>query len=479
MAPVVSVTNQRVIQHEDRDSSLEPFPFKADPVRPKRVKVQPPPSPSKFVKGEFKESDYESDYDGRIPPVWKNDIDATYKPVHPILTPTGPSRTSTVRTPTPPTEFDRPPQIEYPLRPKFEPIEKPKQTVKLDEIFKTSSKQQQQQQVVIKPKPLPAKQAPRMELIVATPAVPELKPGSPPEIAYAPTVKKTQYYRSVTGIPYHNATQTETSNIMHFNESTEKSHRVVSVQQTTRVIKFGDQQKSSTTQQTQEQKLEPFPYHAEPERPRRVKGDPIPKPKRFVPGEFRESDYDSEIENAKIRARWTPGYSDSDEPHYRKVRPPPPGRSSSVPPSQGRVITPMEFDTQPPVITTVSTTVTRDETAGDTNMQRITKLIGETKSSQAIKQAKTYKSNNVQLQPGTPPEYAYSPVTVPVTKATEIASQHMENMTHTFKNKAQKFVNDIMTDVKTPQKPILKAPADGDSDAQAYREESRVAQYGK
>lgn len=484
MAPVVSVTSQKVIEKEERTSNLEQFPYKPDPQRPKRVKGPPPPSPSKFVKGEFKESDYESDYDGRIPPVWRPtepDQDLSYKPVRPVLTPSGRhSRTSAgVRTPTPPTEFDQPPQIEYPPRPKFEPIEKAKQTVKLDEILKTTTKQ-----VVVKPKPVTAKPAPMMELVIATPAAPQqipLKPGSPPEIAYAPEARKTQYYRSITGMPYHNATQTETSNIMHFNESTEKSHRVVNIQQTTKVIKFGE---SKSQSQTREEKLEPFPYKPEPERPRRQSAPPPPKPKKFVPGEFRESDYESEIENARIKAKWAPGYSDPDDLHYRKVRPPPPGRPSSVPVPQERVLTPMEFDHGPPVISSVSTVISKDTVDGETSMKRITdirKRFGDSQTTQTIKQARTYKSNDVDLKPGTPPEYAYSPVTVtvPVKKATEIASQHMEDMTHTFKSTAQKFVNDIMTDVKSPQKPILKAAADGESDAQAYREESRVAQHGK
>ncbi|XP_046833268.1 uncharacterized protein LOC124430549 isoform X7 [Vespa crabro] len=54
-------------------------------------KVQAPsPSPSKFVKGEFRESDYESDYDGRISSVWKprgtETDDRSFKPVKSTLT---------------------------------------------------------------------------------------------------------------------------------------------------------------------------------------------------------------------------------------------------------------------------------------------------------------------------------------------------------------------------------------------------------
>lgn len=445
MAPVVSVTNQKTIRQDDY--------FKPEPSRPKRGKLPPPPSPSKFVKGEFRESDYESDYEGRIPPVWtpsETDGGQAYKPVRPVLTPSGRRSSTGARTPTPPTEFDNPPHIECPPRPKFEPIEKPKQTIKLDEILKTSSKPQ----VVFKPKAVQAK--PIMEMIVATPARKEyiLKPGSPPEIAYAPT--KTQYYHSTVSAPYHNATQTETSNIMHFNESTEKSHRVVSVQQTTRVIKFGESQKETKQyHQQQQQPLEPFPFKPEPEKPKKSIGPPPPKPKKFIPGEFRESDYESEVDHAKIKPKWKPGYNHTGDPQYKKVCPPSPvpARSASVPITRPHVETPMEFDRAP------VTTISRDIYDGQ-SVKRITDIKNKFEDTQIR-----------HIKPGSPPEYAYSPVS----KASQLATRHMEDMTHTFKSTAQRFVNDIMTDVKTQKKPE-KVEAD---DPQAYREESRVAEYGK
>lgn len=431
MAPVVSITNQKTIKQEDY--------YKPEPSKPKRGKLPPPPSPSKFVKGEFRESDYESDYEGRIPPVWKSsetDGNLHYKSVRPVLTPSGRhSRSSTgARTPTPPTEFDNPPQIEYPPRPKFEPIEKPKQTIKLDEILKTAVKQQ----MVVKPK---AVQAKPMELIVATPARSAfaLKPGSPPQMAYAPG--RTQYYQSVTSAPYSNAVSTETSNVMHFNESTEKSHRVVSMQQTTRVIKFGD-----TPKQESQPALQPFPFKPEPEKPKRTSGPPPPKPKKFIPGEFRESDYDSEVDSSKIKAKWKPNQGQNDEPHYRRVCPPSPTpmRSASVPVTRQSISTPMEFDTHPS---------------------------REIYDTQHYKRYEDKKSSHdmIQLKPGSPPEYAVSPVS----KASKLASKHMEDMTSTFKSTTQRFVNDIMTDVKKQKiKPDTEDP-------QAYREESRVAEYGK
>lgn len=402
--------------------------------------MPPPPSPSRFVKGEFRESDYESDYEGRIPPIWRvgdSDSEPAYRPVRPNLTPSGRMSQTSARTPTPPSEFDNPPQIVGPPRPKFEPIEKPKSTVKFDDNRKHVPKP-----VVFKPKPVNAKPETTVtDIIVATPAVPEkpiiLEPGTPPEIGYAPGPKKTQYYRSTTSAPYHNAVQTETSNIMHFNESTEHCHRTVSLQQTTKVIKFGDQSR----------KTEEFSSTQVP---------PPPKPRRFVPGEFRESDYESEVEGARIRPKWVPSGSDNEEPRYRKVRAPAAMRSSSVPAPRERVLTPMEFDTQPPLMPLEQSTTA----ASDYTVSRIQDRSQQYNRSRSLDSRKS----DQQFTKST---------------ATKIASKHMDSMTHEFKSKTKKFVNDIISDVnkQSTQKPILKVSDDGD--AQVYREESRAAQYGK
>lgn len=411
---------------------MEPFPFKPEPSRQIRSKVPPPPSPSRFVKGEFKESDYESDYEGRIPPIWRvgdSDSEPAYRPVRPNLTPSGRVSQTSGRTPTPPSEFDNPPQIAGPPRPKFQPIEQPKSTVK--HIPKP---------VLFKPKPVNAKPDPPItDVIVATPAVPEkpivLEPGEPPELGYAPGPKKTQYYTSTSSAPYHNAVQTETSNTVHFNESSEHCHRTVSLQQTTKVIKFGDQSG-------------------------KTKVPPPVKPTRFVPGEFRESDYESEVEGGRIRPKWAPGGSDTEEPRYRKVRAPAALRSSSVPAPKERVLTPMEFDTHPPLMPTEKiTTETSDYSAtrGQNQIQHYnrSRSLDSRTSNQQYNQAFTRST------------------------ASKIASHHMDSMTHEFKSKTNKFVNDIMNDVnkQTTQKPILKSNDAGD--AQVYREESRAAQYGK
>ena len=422
---------------------LEPFPYHPDPSRHRRSKGPPPPSPSKFVKGEFRESDYESDYEGRIPPVWRpssTEPEPSYRPVRPVLTPSGRHSQNRERTPTPPTQFDVPPEVES-TRPKFEPIDKPK-TVKTDV-----------KSTVYKPTPVIAKQQ-ITDVIIATPAAPEkmLQPGTPPEIGYIPGPTKTQYYRSTTSAPFQNAVQTETSNVVHFDESTEHSRRTVSLQQTTRVIKFGDKQKEQDAYSTKPRFQVPSP----------------PKPSKFTPGEYRESDYESEVESKRIKTKWAPSGSDTEESYYRKVKAPPVTRSSSVPASREKVHTPVEFD---------GTTSSKVLTESSSHVSDLSKRFEETKSSQVVRKS---AFSEEALKPGSPPEYGYVPDKITKTAATKMASKHMDDMTRTFKSKTQKFVTDIMDDVSKKQgvqKPILKPSDDGD--AQVYREETRAANYGE
>ena len=136
----ISINSKQIkIQEEQAYEPLPFVPYEASVMQPKAsVKIPPPPSPSKFMKGEFKESDYESDYDSKIKPIWRpNESDSEpmyYKPIRPVLTPTGrKSNVSDEFTPLPPTEFEKPLQSDGPPRPKFEPIDKPKTTVSTEQ----------------------------------------------------------------------------------------------------------------------------------------------------------------------------------------------------------------------------------------------------------------------------------------------------------------------------------------------------------
>jgi len=339
---------------------LEPFPFRPDPPRPRRAAGPPPPSPSKFVKGEFRESDYESDYDGRIPPVWRpydsdTETDRSYRRVRPVLTPVHPR--PHVRTPTPPTEFDNPPQFTTPPRPKFEPIEKPLAAVKLDEILQPAMKATP----VLRPKPIQGKPIETF-LVKSVPkestARIELQPGSPPEIGFAPP---------------HRPAVHETSKSMSFAEATETSRRVVSMQKTTRVYQFGEKE----SKKSQDIILEPLPFTPDPpvQKKKRAICPPPPKPSKFVPGEFRESDYESEVESTRIKAKWAPSDSETDEPHYRKVRAPTVKRCSSVP-LQSPVPTP-DFSSPympPPSDTQMYSSMTSYELQEQRRLQRVEEM---------------------------------------------------------------------------------------------------------
>ncbi|XP_076636076.1 uncharacterized protein LOC143349064 isoform X2 [Colletes latitarsis] len=364
-------------------------------------KILPPsPSPSKFVKGEFRESDYESDYDGRIPPLWKprgyESDDQSFRPVKPHLA--GPGK------PAPP----------------------------MEEISTRGAQ---------RTKELEKKSASKPKTV--------LLPGSPPEMAYAPPQPRPTYYEARSGPPYHNAIGTETKKTVRMDESTENSRRIVTVEQTSRVIKFADSKKTAADFSS---------FDAQKQKPQFK----VPMPKKFVQGQFRESDYESDIDT-RIRPKWTPSDSDKEEPRYRKVQPPAAKspRSASAPVRQEHVVSPMEFDTGPPA------------------------LKKQTSMTQLRDASRTRKIDSRQrdevLKPGSPPEFGFVSRSDVRKAANHVASRHMTDMTSSFKSKTERFVNDIQSDMKQG-KPILKHPvdsraSDGD-EPRTYREESRVSEHG-
>lgn len=201
-----------------------------------------------------------------------------------------------------------------------------------------------------------------------------LLPGSPPEIAYAPPqLSRQQFYETRTSAPFTKAIGTETKKTVRMDESTESARRIVTVEQTSRVIKFGDTGLDAGTAPVQKRQAH---YR-------------VPTPKKFVQGQFRESDYESDVDSSRIRAKWAPADSDTEEPCYRSVRSPAvkSARSSSAPVRQ-YVASPMEFDTGP--LTLMQTRVQEDRKI---DFQR-------------YQHTAPGKIDNV-LQPGSPPEYGY------------------------------------------------------------------------
>lgn len=391
----------------------------------------------------------DADIETKFQPMWRPSSEHCYKPVTPNLPPSPQHFGVNQLKPPVPSVFDIPVQYNSgPTRPKFEPIDKP---LPIQPIKKIEPKILP----VYKPTPVtPSKNAFSNFLENSS----QQQSNQTKSYYYSTTGPQntTTYYTGVSGPPIQNAVAHETSNTIHMKESSEQSHRVVNITQTRRVISLDKKD---------EDKLEPFPFSPGPEAHNHRQRVPLPStPTRFVRGEFRESDYESEIENTRIRPVWTPtGHlSENDEPHYRHVRPPS-SRSSSVPPSSrnyDRVMTPMEFDRGPVIMPT-----------------KIKIESPRLKTPQQYFASPLYKDQNeptiTRDDIGIQSKYA-APQTAFV--------DHASNLNTAFKTKAHQFMKDVIGDQQKHQKPILKkASSVGDQKdgSQAYREESRVSEFGK
>lgn len=272
----------------------------------------------------------------------------------------------------------------------------------------------------------------RMEMPRSQPKPMELTPNRQ---------ESTTYFKSITGQPVHNAI--ETTNSMQMHEHSENNRRVVNMQSTTKIINFNNQLYGEP---------EPFPYSAAHDfgnPPNKSRLAPPPTPTKFVKGEFRESDYESEIEASKIRPVWTPIPSDSEEPQYRRVNAPRTTRSASCPRSQQHPIpmSPIEFDKAAPYIP-------------DSNQ------LNSFNSTHTIDRNVQSRRQHQQQQTTTTMRHVQS---------------HVNDFTDQFKSKAQRFISDIEKgdNVDRPlaggQTVVQRQP----NEPQVYRDESRVSQYGE
>lgn len=352
--------------------------------------------------------------------------------------------TSQFRSPAPP--------ISDTMKPKFEPIQK------------MDSKHIENKQRVFKPTPVTPAAKSAFTSYTENASHKSNQSKSYYYASTGPQTTQTHYYTAVSGQPVHNALATETSNTMHMKETTENSHRVVNISNTQRIVSL-----EPTIRAHQPAELEPFPYS--PDTTSRDKMHqrvpPPPTPIRFVPGEFRDSDYDSEMENSRIRPIWTPNQNESGEKHYRRVRPPS-SRSASVPRSYDRVMTPMEFDTLP---VEMPSKITIDSPTMKSPQQYFT--------SSAYRNA-IHQKSHASRDDSHIMSKSYSSKS---SSMIEHASQQVNGMNASFKNKAGQFMRDVITDAQQHQKPILKkstgAASDSSSAPQAYRNESRVSKYGE
>jgi len=195
--PLKQETKKPVVKEKpfERFPDLEPFPFQPDEPAPKPSKCLPPAKPSKFVKGEFASSDYESDIESvHIPPKWRpyesdtEEVLGYRKVVAPTLKqPRRPK--STEPDPLPPSKFDQPPQFVGPPRPTVDRVQASKKDVKEvgTEISKVTSKIEMKTEKV-KKHHHHHHHASESKRKLSPPA---LKPGSPPTFVQ-PAADSTQ-----------------------------------------------------------------------------------------------------------------------------------------------------------------------------------------------------------------------------------------------------------------------------------------------
>lgn len=180
----------------ERFPDLEPFPFKPGEPTPKPAKCPPPPKPSKFIKGEFASSDYESDIESvHISSKWRpyesdtEEVLGYRKVVAPTLKqPRRPK--STEPDPLPPSKFDQPPQFVGPPRPAIDKVQASKKEIKdlKTEMTKVTSKIEMKTEKVKKHHHYHHNHASESRKKYSPPA---LKPGSPP-IFVQPDASSTQ-----------------------------------------------------------------------------------------------------------------------------------------------------------------------------------------------------------------------------------------------------------------------------------------------
>jgi len=152
-----------------------------------------------------------------------------------------------------------------------------------------------------------------------------------------------------------------------------------------------------------------------------------PVPSKFIKGSFsRESDYESDFDS-RPKAKWRPYESDSEEPHYRKVKAPiakQPMRSRSTEPEP---LPPSKFET-PAQFTGLSKSLVTTEFS-----EKPTKKIIFKRHEKELKQQ---QQNLIPLKPGSPPIYVQSSTKSSVSKSPVKKPESPKFKTKTFQQES-------------------------------------------
>ncbi|XP_073838140.1 zormin isoform X4 [Musca autumnalis] len=504
---VTSMTKN--VSYNMSSTSGGPKPFGPEAVSQPQTGYRPvaPPSPipaqRKTPAAEY--SDYCSEVDERFRSVSRasdNDIKG-YRVVYPPTPkPTINGHKSPVVVVTPsPMEFEPTPPTtgpSYAAKPKFE---QPRQFGGYQAPKPQFTPAQNQQ--VYKPKPVAAKflaAAAQQQQQFAPPPQPiprDFHQQQPRGVAPQPGM----YYNATASSPMHMPHMaTETKNSMQMKESTESCQRVVNMQQTQRVMHYDNQNYNNNNLGYQyQQPVEQFPPYSPTPSPRATPGrqrcPPPATPTKFVPGKFHDSGYSNEIDKVRIAPLWTP-MGPTGPLRYRHVEAPK-SRSTSLPRTYERVLSPMEFDRGPEMPTKIQVdveTIRRDR-ANNIGHQNRTQSLNRNSSMRSNQQY--YQTNNYD-QGGLPQTYPRDGGYNAAVNSWQSQAEHQgKTMSSSFMQKTQKFSENIKEDmhkyssssntsnlVNGSASPMgfrpgfQRAPSEGDNRPQAYHDESRVSQYG-
>uniref|UniRef100_A0A0A9W5X2 Uncharacterized protein n=1 Tax=Lygus hesperus TaxID=30085 RepID=A0A0A9W5X2_LYGHE len=268
------------------------------------------------------------------------------------------------------------------------------------------------------PKPIPKQEFKPVK--IPSPAVPvddgiRLEPGPPPEIAFAtpppaegvrrqsyvemmeheiekdldkePTKRLVGAVRTIPPPPLKRESSVESQKSIHMEKSLITTNKVER-----RANSFCDESFKSFPV------LEPFPFKPEQGSPSPVKCSTLPRPSKFKK-QCTESDYESDLEGSRIKPRWTPIHSDTEDPHYRKVKPPSSSGQPKRAQSEQPEAPPPSLYSSPPV--TFSTRVT----SSSESFMQSKQIQMKSQESRQIKQSESSQQETVQLKPGSPPQY--------------------------------------------------------------------------
>ncbi|CAB3388186.1 Hypothetical predicted protein, partial [Cloeon dipterum] len=302
---------------------LEPFPFEPAPEGPKKDRVPPPPTPSRFEKGSFVERDG-SNEEFKIPPKWKptyesDSEDIAYRKVQPPSSAQIARARSTGAEALPPTQFETPAGLvsslgRYGLT--LSDFSSALGTTSTSSSSFSSTRVEQH--------------------VRSTSSTAEFK-SSAWERSKKTNIDSKKYYfepiskvenESKRDVIVYSCTTTATTHQLHKNEPN------------------GGMQFKKVEHSYQQVQAEKKPAEVRVPKPKFK----VPKPSKFVRGEHKERGYESDSEVVKFKPKWKPSSEDLDDPQYRKVVPrlPSPKPRSQRPTS---CVTPSYFDhDEPPLM---------------------------------------------------------------------------------------------------------------------------------